>query len=61
MKKLVAFALTLLLFLSNYVVALAKPAAENADAYILIDGETGSVLCEKTRKPGYILPARQKY
>jgi D-alanyl-D-alanine carboxypeptidase (penicillin-binding protein 5/6) len=47
MKKLVAFALTLLLFLSNYVVALAKPAAENADAYILIDGETGSVLCEK--------------
>ncbi|MGE5614342.1 MAG: D-alanyl-D-alanine carboxypeptidase family protein [Bacillota bacterium] len=47
MKKFLAFALASLIFLSNYGVALAKPAAENADAYILIDAETGSVLCEK--------------
>ena len=39
-----------LLLVFNYSVAYAKPTAANADSYILIDSETGGVLCEKIRR-----------
>lgn len=47
MKRLLTFVLIVLLSISNYSVALAKPTAANADSFILIDSETGGVLCEK--------------
>lgn len=47
MKRLLTFASIALLLIFNYGVAYAKPTAANADSYILIDSETGGVLCEK--------------
>jgi D-alanyl-D-alanine carboxypeptidase (penicillin-binding protein 5/6) len=47
MKRLLTFVSIALLLVFNYSVAYAKPTAANADSYILIDSETGGVLCEK--------------
>ena len=59
MKRLLTLAMILLLAATNMSIAYAQPPSLDADAYILIDAQTGDVLCEKF--PEYsIPPARQK-
>lgn len=47
MKRLLTLAIILMLITSNKSVAYAEPPSLDAGAYILIDAQTGDVLCEK--------------
>ncbi len=47
MKRLLTFAIILMLIASNTAVAYAEPPSPDAGAYILIDAQTGDVLHEK--------------
>ncbi len=47
MKRLLTLAMVLFFFLTNTSLAIEQPPAPNAGAYILIDSETGDILCEK--------------
>ena len=55
MKRLLTLAMILLLAATNMSIAYAQPPSLDADAYILIDAQTGDVLCEKF--PGILYPA----
>lgn len=48
MKRLLTLAMVLFFFLSNTSYAIEQPPAPDAGAYILIDSETGGILCEKS-------------
>jgi len=47
MKRLLTLAMILIVLLSNSSIAIEQPPAPDAGAYILIDSETGDVLCDK--------------
>jgi len=47
MKRLLTLAIILMLIISNTGIAYAEPPSLDAGAYILIDAQTGDVLCEK--------------
>ena len=46
MKKLLTFTILLSVFIFHAGVATAQPPAPDAEAYILIDSQTGDVLCQ---------------
>ncbi len=50
MKRLLLFTIILSVLLLNISYTFAQPPSVNADTYILIDAESGSVLCEKNSK-----------
>jgi D-alanyl-D-alanine carboxypeptidase/D-alanyl-D-alanine carboxypeptidase (penicillin-binding protein 5/6) len=47
MKRLLTLAMILLLAATNINIAYAQPPSPDAEAYILVDAQTGDVLCEK--------------
>ncbi len=47
MKRLLTLAMILIVILSNSSIAIEQPPAPDAGAYVLIDSETGGVLCDK--------------
>lgn len=47
MRRLLTLAIILILALTNTSIAIEQPPAPEAGAYILLDSETGDVLCEK--------------
>lgn len=50
MKRLLLFTIILSVLLLNISCAFAQPPSIDADTYILIDAESGSILCEKNSK-----------
>ena len=47
MKRLLTLAIILIVVFTNTSIAIVQPPAPNAGAYVLLDPETGDVLCEK--------------
>lgn len=47
MKRLLTLAIILIVLLTNTSIATEQPPAPDAGAYVLLDAETGDVLCEK--------------
>ncbi|HHW31892.1 MAG TPA: D-alanyl-D-alanine carboxypeptidase [Clostridiaceae bacterium] len=57
MKRLLAMALILLVFLLNFPLCCAAPLNIEAEAYILMDIKSGQVLCEKDSENKKLYPA----
>ena len=59
MKRLLTLAMTCC-YSNEHSIAYAQPPSPDAEAYILVDAQTGDVLCERIPKVIY-LPARPRW